>query len=161
MFDDLRQTMEAIEFLDDPSAGSMRIGCSPLLAATFVCAVIERVCRRYPRIQFQLVSAPVETVHRDLHERKVDLLITRKVGPVTDERLSFESLFDDSLVIVAGTIRYGSLSRRRPRALLRVRDHGFCRSAHQSREERTLPDDLPCVCIEIFRQAVGYSGLAG
>ena len=102
VFDDLRQTLKNIEFLDDPSAGSVRIGCSPLLAASFVSAVIDRVSRRFPRVEFQLVSAPVETVHRDLHERNLDLLITRRVGPIADERLSFEFLFDDSLVVVAG-----------------------------------------------------------
>lgn len=111
MFDDLRQTLKSIEFLADPTAGSVRIGCSPLLAASFVSAVIDRVSRQYPRIAFDLVSAPVETVHRDLSERRLDFLITRKVGPVGDARLSFEVLFDDSLVVVAGARH--PLARRR------------------------------------------------
>jgi DNA-binding transcriptional LysR family regulator len=111
VFDDLRQTLKSVEFLADPTAGSVRIGCSPLLAASFVSAVIDRVCRRYPRIAFDLVSAPVETVHRDLSERRLDFLITRKVGPVGDARLSFEVLFDDSLVVVAGARH--PLARRR------------------------------------------------
>src|SRR5262245_6726707 len=102
VFDDLRQALKHIEFLADPAAGEVRIGCSPLLAATFVSAVIDQVARRHPRIEFQLVSAPVETVHRELIERNLDLLITRRVGPVTDERLIFESLFDDELMVVAG-----------------------------------------------------------
>ena len=82
VFDDLRQTLKSVEFLADPTAGSVRIGCSPLLAASFVSAVIDRVSRRFPRIAFDLVSAPIETVHRDLCERRLDFLITRKVGPV-------------------------------------------------------------------------------
>jgi len=111
VFDDLRQTLKSVEFLTDPAAGSVRIGCSPLLAASFVSAVIDRVSRKYPRIAFDLVSAPVETVHRDLSERRLDFLITRKVGPVGDARLSFEVLFDDDLVIVSGARH--PLARRR------------------------------------------------
>src|SRR5262249_13481260 len=112
VFDDLRQTLKSVEFLADPTAGSVRIGCSPLLAASFVSAVIDRVSRRFPRIAFDLVSAPVETVHRDLSERRLDFLITRKVGPVGDGRLSFEVLFDDSLVVVAGA-RHPLAQRRK------------------------------------------------
>lgn len=111
VFDDLRQTLKSVEFLADPTAGSVRIGCSPLLAASFVSAVIDRVSRKFPRIAFDLVSAPVETVHRDLSERRLDFLITRNVGPMTETRLSFEVLFDDALVVVAGARH--PLSRRR------------------------------------------------
>ena len=111
VFDDLRQTLKSVEFLADPTAGSVRIGCSPLLAASFVSAVIDRISRRFPRICFDLVSAPVETVHRDLSERRLDFLITRRVGPVGDARLSFEVLFDDALLVVAGARH--PLARRR------------------------------------------------
>jgi DNA-binding transcriptional LysR family regulator len=102
VFDDLRQTLKSVEFLADPTGGSVRIGCSPLLAASFVSAVVDRVSRKFPRITFDLISAPIETVHRDLSERRLDFLITRKVGPITEKRLSFEVLFDDTLVVVAG-----------------------------------------------------------
>jgi len=115
VFDDLRQAVKNIQFLADPAAGEIRIGCSPLLAASFVSAVIDQVSRRYPRIEFQLASAPVETVHRDLHERNVDLLITRNVGPIADERLSFEFLFNDSVIVVASAKH--PWSRRRKIAL--------------------------------------------
>lgn len=112
VFDELRQTLTSVEFLTDPTAGRVRIGCSPLLAASFVSAVIDRVSRQFPRIVFDLVSAPVETVHRDLSERRLDFLITRKVGPVGDSRLNFEGLFDDSLVVVAGS-RHPMARRRK------------------------------------------------
>lgn len=111
VFDDLRQAIKNIEFIADPTAGEVRIGCSPLLAASFMSAVIDRVSRRFPRIAFNLVSAPIEVVYRDLNERRLDFLITRKVGPVGDPRSVFEVLFDDSLVIVAGARH--PLARRR------------------------------------------------
>lgn len=98
VFDDMHQALQKIAFLDDPSVGTIRVGCSPLLAATFVPSVIDRISQQAPRIEFQLVSAPVETIHRDLLERNLDLLITRKEGPAASDRLSFERLFDDSSV---------------------------------------------------------------
>ena len=56
VFDDLRQGVKNIEFLADPAAGEVRIGCNPLLAASFVSAVVDRLSRRYPRIVFHLVT---------------------------------------------------------------------------------------------------------
>jgi DNA-binding transcriptional LysR family regulator len=102
VFDDLRQGAKKIEFLTDPAAGEVRIGCHPTLAASFVPAVVDEVARRYPRIVFHLVVADVETLHRALIERSVDLLITREFRPLADERLSIELLFDDPIVVVAG-----------------------------------------------------------
>jgi DNA-binding transcriptional LysR family regulator len=102
VFDDLRQAVKNIEFLADPTAGEVRVGSTPLLAASFVSAVTDRLSRRYPRMVFRLVTGYVETLHRELSERNVDLLIARKFGPIADERLGFEFLFDDPSVVVAG-----------------------------------------------------------
>jgi DNA-binding transcriptional LysR family regulator len=102
VFDELRQTVKGIEFLSDPSAGDVRIGCHPFLAASFVSAVINRIRQRYPRIVFHLVIAEVETLHRELSTRQVDLLITRRWRPIATEQLSFEFLFEDSFCVVAG-----------------------------------------------------------
>ena len=55
MFDELRQAVKNIEFLSDPTAGEVRIGTTPPLAASFVSAVIDRLSRRYPRIVFRVV----------------------------------------------------------------------------------------------------------
>ena len=101
-FDDLRQAVRNIEFLADPTAGEVRIGCTPLLAASFVSAVIDRLSRRNPRMVFHLVTGYVETLHRELGGRNVDLLIARRFGPTADERPGFEFLFDDSSVVAAG-----------------------------------------------------------
>ena len=102
VFDDLRQAVKNIKFLADPTAGEVRVGCNHFLAASFVSAVIHRLSRQYPRIVFHLVTAYVETLHRKLNEREVDLLIAARWGPLIDERLEFEFLFDDQYVIVAG-----------------------------------------------------------
>jgi DNA-binding transcriptional LysR family regulator len=102
VFDDLRQGAKKIEFLTDPAAGEVRIGCHPGVAASFVPAVVDDVARRHPRIVFHLVVAEVGALHRELIERNVDLVITREFRPLSDERLSFEFLFDDPFVVVAG-----------------------------------------------------------
>jgi DNA-binding transcriptional LysR family regulator len=102
VFDDLRQGVKNIEFLADPAAGEVRIGCNPSVAAGFVSAVIDRLSRRYPRIVFHVVSEETERLHRELSERNVDLLIARRFGPIADERLDFEFLYGDSYVVAAG-----------------------------------------------------------
>ena len=102
VFDDLRQGVKNIEFLSDPSTGEVRIGSTAFLAASFVSEVVDRLSRRYPRIVFHLVTAAAGTLHHELSERNVDLLIVRRFGPMVDERLDFESLFDNSFVVATG-----------------------------------------------------------
>ena len=102
VFDDLRQGVKNIEFLADPTAGEVRIGSSAFLAESFASAVIDRLSRRYPRIVFRLTAAQTETLHQELSERNVDLLITRRLDLSTGEQFGFEILYDDSFVVVAG-----------------------------------------------------------
>ena len=100
VFDDLRQGLKTIEFLADPTAGEVRIGCTHLLAGSFVSAVVDRLSCRYPRIQVQLMEMG-NTPRPELRERNLDLLIARILEPLAHERLNFELLFDDSYVVVA------------------------------------------------------------
>jgi DNA-binding transcriptional LysR family regulator len=101
-FDDLRRALKTIQFLADPTVGEVRIGSSALLAASFVSALVDRLSQRYPGIVFHLVTGHVEALHRELSGRNVDLLIARRFGPIADERLDFEYLFDDLYVVAAG-----------------------------------------------------------
>jgi len=77
----LRQGVKDIEFLSDPTAGEVRIGTTPPLAASFVSAVIDRLSRRHPRIVFRVVAEGAEAQRQNLNERSVDLLVFRKTGP--------------------------------------------------------------------------------
>jgi len=101
-FDELRRGVKSIEFLADPTAGEVRIGSTAFLAASFVSALIDRLSRHHPRIRFHLVTGYPETLHSDLSERKVDLLVLRSGGQVADERFDFEFLFEDCYVVAAG-----------------------------------------------------------
>jgi DNA-binding transcriptional LysR family regulator len=51
---------------------------------------------------FHLVTAQADSLHHELSERNVDLLIAARWGSPVNERLEFESLFDDQYAIVAG-----------------------------------------------------------
>ena len=115
VFDELRQTVKNIEFLADPAAGEVRIGSIPALAASFTTAIIDRLSRRYPRIVFHLVTGFTQPLLEALRERNVDLLIARRLGPIPDERVDFEFLFDDVCVVVAGA--QNPWARRRKIAL--------------------------------------------
>src|SRR5262249_43226908 len=103
VFDDLRQGVRKIEFLADPAAGEVRIGSSTITAATFVSAVIKQLSRRYPRVVFHLVAdTDNDTLSRELNERNIDLFVGRKIGLFADEDCAFESLYEDSFVVVVG-----------------------------------------------------------
>jgi DNA-binding transcriptional LysR family regulator len=103
-FDELKQGVKTIELLADPGVGEVRIGSTSYTAEFFVSAVIDRLSRRYPRVVFHLAT-PVgaDTLHRELSERNVDLLIGRRWDHSKDEQLEFEFLYDPSFVVMAGS----------------------------------------------------------
>jgi DNA-binding transcriptional LysR family regulator len=104
VFDDLRKGVDQIEFLADPTAGEVRIGCSEIVAVGLLPAVIDRLSRQLPRLVFNVIQAPwIEQQNRDLRARSVDLILGRMVTPIADDDLNVEVLFDDPLFVVAGT----------------------------------------------------------
>jgi DNA-binding transcriptional LysR family regulator len=111
VFDELRQTVKNIEFLADPAAGEVRIGSIIPLAAGFISSVVDRLSRRYPRLMFRIVASDMESLHRELVERNVDLVMIKRVGPFADQQFSIDTLFRDSYVVVAGAKH--PLARRR------------------------------------------------
>jgi DNA-binding transcriptional LysR family regulator len=112
VFDELRQGVKDIEFLADPTAGELRIGCPEAIAAGPVLAVVNRLTRRHPRIVFHIATGNAPTTSRGLMDRSVEVAIARAVGPLLNEDvLRVESLFDDTLVVAAGA--RNPLARRR------------------------------------------------
>ena len=102
VFDDLRQGVREIEYLSDPTAGELRIGCTEPMAWGIVPAVIERLTRQYPRLVFNVKQAdPVTLRDRELRERNVELVIGRIVEPLSDE-VQVEILFEERPFVVAG-----------------------------------------------------------
>jgi DNA-binding transcriptional LysR family regulator len=111
-FDDLRQGVNEIEFLADPTAGEVRVGSTEGMTAGLVPAVIDRLSRQFPRLAFSVIQAPTLVIYRDLRERAVDLILGRMIAPIADEDLNAEILLNDQLVVVAG-VASKWLQRRR------------------------------------------------
>ncbi len=111
-FDELRQGVNEIEFLADPTAGELRLGSTVPLAASFVSTVIDRLSKQHPRIVFHLVASETETLYRGLRERTVDFLIVRQWSAVSHEQLAFEPLYPDPYVVAAGTTNRWTRQRR-------------------------------------------------
>jgi len=108
VFDELRQGIRKIEHLADPSAGELRIGCQQTLAGTALPTIIEQLSSRYPRLNFEVTPLISPTfAFPELHQRKVDLILTHLPGPLSHNKLgdevSSEIVFEDRLVVAAGT----------------------------------------------------------
>jgi DNA-binding transcriptional LysR family regulator len=116
VFDELRQGVEDIEFLSDPTAGEIRIGTTEAIAPAIVMPVIDRLTQQYPRMAFHVVTGDTGAggLYPQLAERKIELLMSRIPGPVADE-YSAEILFHDTLVVAVGAS--SPLTRRRKIAL--------------------------------------------
>jgi DNA-binding transcriptional LysR family regulator len=103
IFDELKQGVKEIESLADPTVGELRIGASEPVAAAIVSVVIDQLSRQYPRVIFHVLPGHTATLYHDLHERDVELVITRTFEPIAQEQLNTEILYHDTLVVVAGS----------------------------------------------------------
>lgn len=101
IFDELRQGIEEIEFLADPTAGELRIGTTEPMAA-ILSAAIERLSRRYPLMVFHVTIGDTRILLRDLRDRSLDLAITRMEATNAERDIEVETLFHDRLAVIAG-----------------------------------------------------------
>jgi DNA-binding transcriptional LysR family regulator len=101
VFDNLRQGVQRIESLSDPASGEIRLGSTEVMMAGFIPAVVDRLARKYPKLVLHTMQDENEPLHVALRERKVDLIITRRVQ-ARGEEFNTEMLFDDPLLIVSG-----------------------------------------------------------
>jgi DNA-binding transcriptional LysR family regulator len=104
VFDDLRQGVKQIEFLADPTAGEIRVGCGEVFVAGLLPAIIERLRDRYPRIVChidQATTASSSDFH-ELRERRVDLTLGHIPEPFESDEMSAEILFRERTYVVAG-----------------------------------------------------------
>ena len=104
VFDELRQGVKDIEFLADPTAGELRIAGPGTVIGGLIPAVIEHLCRQYPRLTFHVSQVTnVAQQFRELRERNIDLVIRRLPDSIADESdLEAETLFSDPPLIAAG-----------------------------------------------------------
>jgi len=144
IFDDLRTSVSELEFLSDPTAGDLRIGCEENLATGLLPTLIDRWARRYPRIVFEMVIADPKTLmQRDLKGRNVEIAIMRTSAPDLEEDFETKKLYDDRLWIVAGL--QNPVARRRKIRLADLVNERWC----------LPPPDHPVgsLVIEAFRRS--------
>jgi DNA-binding transcriptional LysR family regulator len=103
IFDNLRQSVDEMDSLADPTAGELRVGTTEVMTTGLVPAVIDHLSRQFPRMVFSVLQSPgVAQQYRDLRERSIDFILGRVVMPIFDEDLDVEILFEDTLFVVAG-----------------------------------------------------------
>ena len=141
VFDELRQGVRDIEFLTDPTAGELRIGCSEGLAAGPVFAAIDRLTTRHPRMAFKVVTGTRAATYRELRERNVELLMSGTV-PLAEENVVAERLFDDFLVVAAGL--GNAWTRRRKIALAELVNEPWTLPPPEAASWRTRRGGVSC-----------------
>ncbi|MGB6537484.1 MAG: LysR family transcriptional regulator [Xanthobacteraceae bacterium] len=111
VFDELRRGMQHLEYLSDPTVDEVRIGATPPLMAGLIPAVIARVGRDHPRISFYSAERDTDTLHKNLRQRQIDFVISRRRQFIGRDDLFAEELFDEQLFVVVG--RGSTWARRR------------------------------------------------
>ena len=101
VFDELRQGIKDIEFLADPTAGLLRIGCTEAMA-TFIPTVIDELTKKHPCPSFHLVTLSGPPIFDQLAMRNVELVICRVPQNAREKFMVVEELFEDSHVVAAG-----------------------------------------------------------
>jgi DNA-binding transcriptional LysR family regulator len=103
IFDELKQGVQDIEFLADPTAGEVRIAAPIGWGAGFVATVIDRLARRYPRVVCHLTVCDWPLTNLALERRDVDPVVTHVVTPLAEDHLRAEVLFADSVFVIAAS----------------------------------------------------------
>src|SRR3984957_12335498 len=125
IFDDLRTGGDKIKSMADPSSGELRIGSTEPLLAGLGAAVMERLWRQYPRVNFHVVEADsAALLARELPERRIELAIVPLVNASVREDLEATILFQDRLRLVVGT--KSRLAHRRKVTLAELIEEAWC-----------------------------------
>ena len=142
VFDEMRQGLKQIEFLTDPDAGELRVGCPEIVMAGLLPAILEKFVRQYPRIRLHVALANTAVLEfRELRERTVELMIGRTPSSLRDDELAIETLFSEPFVAVAALD--SRWARRRRLALAEIIDQPWVLPPYDSAPGRLI--------FEIFR----------
>jgi len=109
VFDELRHGVQELDFLSDPTAGELRIGCTDTISNAIVTPLVLRLTEKYPRIVFHVDTRNPPLLGRELAGRNIELAISR-VTPPAEVGESIEILFEDRVVVVTG--KKNPLTRR-------------------------------------------------
>jgi len=106
-FDNLKQTINEIEFLADPTVGQAKIGC-PETVAAILPPIIRGFYQRYPGVTLHVSDVVAPTLDLpQVRDRTLDLALVRVVGSAIRNQFAgdfnVEVLFGDETVIVVGS----------------------------------------------------------
>jgi DNA-binding transcriptional LysR family regulator len=105
-FDELRQGIQEIEYLVDPTKGEVRIGC-PETVAAILPPIIQSLSRTYPGVVVHVSDLAASTLDLpQIRDRSFDLALRRVAGVPSrhpfGEDLNVEVLFNDEVLVVTG-----------------------------------------------------------
>jgi DNA-binding transcriptional LysR family regulator len=104
VFDEMRKGLQQIEFIKQPDTGELRIGSSIVTDAGFLPAIIEQFSRECPRATLHVLPENIAVQQYDnLRDRKAELVFGRLPATMTEPDLVAEPLFDEPMMIAAGS----------------------------------------------------------
>lgn len=128
IFDELRRSVEEMEFLAEQKRAEIRLGTGEVQAAGLVSVTIARLSRRYPKWTYDFLSAPNSAMRAELlRSRRVEFVVAREV--VLQHDIDLEPLFDERLVVVAG--KGSTWARRRRLTLADLRSARWIQARHE------------------------------
>ncbi|MEI9803651.1 MAG: LysR family transcriptional regulator [Pseudolabrys sp.] len=108
--DEIKQGLQEIESLSDPTVGELYIGSPEPLTESLLPDVIQRFWRQYPRVMINVVLA-LAGEFTNLRERRIDFQINRLLPNFDATDIDAETLFDEQIYVVTGP--RNPLARRR------------------------------------------------
>lgn len=100
VFGELRQAVQHIDFIADPTKGEIRFGSTDPLAISVMSPIIDGLSRQHPKMTFHVVSGGTDELYTAVAERRVEFAVCRMIGRLPDE-LAAEVLFHDAFAIMA------------------------------------------------------------
>ena len=102
VFEELKQSVKEIEYLANPSAGEVRIGCTETMSAGLVSVAIDQLVRHHPHWVFHVRTASAAIHLELLRTRTCEIVVGRP--EITDqlEDVDTEQLFYEKLLVVVG-----------------------------------------------------------
>jgi len=102
MFDDLRQGLNELDFIADPTLGELRIGAAEPLVTGLLPVIITRLTRRHPRLTFHVTQLHSMPLFDELIERRADLIVARIFPSMLRREFDAEVLFNEPQFVAAG-----------------------------------------------------------
>jgi DNA-binding transcriptional LysR family regulator len=112
VFDELKQSVREIEYLSDPTAGEVRIGCNEVMSAGLVSVAVDRLLRRHPQWVFRLQLANAAAHLELLRSRACEIVVGRPELPQSPPDVETEELYHEKLLVVVGAQSKWSSRRR-------------------------------------------------